>query len=469
MNGFDGIVEPQALRRLAARLRDVAARPEERPIHREIAGEERGRLEQLGLGDSGRPLEDVVEDVLGTVLANSMNMAHPRFFGFVPSGPAPSAWIFDAAVSAYNPFSGSWLESSGPTTVELGTIDILRRQVGLPDGAGGVFLSGGSIANMTALAVARTMRLRQEEWNDGVVYATREAHASVRKGLRFIGVPDSNVVDVQTDGAGRMRPDSLRAAARRGRGDRLRPFAACATFGTTNTGAVDPIAEIAEVCAQFGLWLHVDGAYGASLAFSPRHADACAVLSHADSLTWDPHKWLFQTYDSSCLLVKDRRTLPRSFGTRPDYLRDAEAEDRKPNFWDYGPEMTRPARAVRLWAMMQHLGRRRLGAAIDHTVRLAEVAAEAVAELEFWRVTSPPRLGIVTFRYEPTGTGPDETNALNAAISRNVFESGFAAVLTTRVGNRTVLRMCTSNPNATVENILESIRALDEEAQRLRA
>ena len=449
------------LERVLAQLRHVPARPEQRPIHREISDDERNYLETLGFSDSGRSLQDVIEDLTGSVLPNGMNMAHPRSFGFIPSAPLASAWLIDAIVSAYNPFSGSWLQGSGPATIELATIDILRRQVGMPDTAGGVFLSGGSIANMTALTAARMSRLSEDEWPDAIAYVTAEAHSSVRKGLRFIGVPDANVRTVAADGAGRMDPGSLKALIEKDLGEGHRPFAVTATFGTTNTGAIDPIAEIAEVTSRYGVWLHVDGAYGATIAFSADHRDLARDLQFADSLSWDPHKWLFQTYVSSCLLVRDRRSLLDSFGTQADYLRDAEADPRKPNYWDHGPEMTRPARAVRLWATFQVLGRRELAAAIDHCVGLAEVAAERLGGMPDWRVTSPPQLGILTFGYEPEGVPADALDAVNAAVSRTVFESGFAVVLTTRLAGRTVLRLCTSNPNTTREHILETIERLD--------
>lgn len=453
------------LARLIARLGEVPAFPERRPIHREISEQERSYLEGLGFSDGGRPLQDVIEDLTGSVLSNSMNMAHPRAFGFIPSTPLASAWVIDAIVSAYNPFSGSWLQGSGPAMIELATIDILRRQVGLPETAGGVFLSGGSIANMTALTTARMSRLSEDEWPDAVAYVTSEAHSSVRKGLRFIGVPDANVRTVAVDGAGRMVPGSLKAAIEKDLGEGHRPFALAATFGTTNTGATDPIAEIAEVASRYGVWLHVDGAYGATIAFSADHRDLARDLQFADSLSWDPHKWLFQTYVSSCLLVRDRRSLLDSFRAQGDYLRDAEADPRKPNYWDHGPEMTRPARAVRLWATLQVLGRRELAAAIDHCVGLAEVAAERLGELTDWRVTSPPQLGILTFRYAPERLAADALDAVNAAVSKAVFESGFAVVLTTRLDGRTVLRLCTSNPNTTREHVLETIERLDAAAR----
>ena len=381
----------------------------------------------MGFSDTGRPWQDVVEDLTQRILPNSMNMAHPRFFGFIPSAPLPSAWLVDAIVSAYNPFSGSWLQGSGPAAIELATIDLLRRQVGLPETAGGVFLSGGSIANMTALTAARTGRLSQDAWPDAIAYVTSEAHSSVRKGLRFIGVPDANVRTIAVDDG---RPDDRARAPRPPSSRDLRegrhPFAVTATFGTTNTGAIDPIAEIAEVrFAVRGSGCTSTARTARRSRSRPATATRPATLEFADSLSWDPHKWLFQTYVSSCLLVRDRRSLLDCFRTQADYLRDAEADPRKPNYWDYGPEMTRPARAVRLWATLQVLGRRELAAAIDHCVALAEVAADRLGALPDWRVTSPPQLGILTFRYAPEGYPAEELDAVNAAVSRTGLRERF--------------------------------------------
>lgn len=455
---------PANLGTLTQHLFDIASSPEKRHLHQEITPEAHAALLQKGLDNAGQPFQEVLDELLHQVMPNAMTMAHPRCFAFIPSAPHPMAWMIDAIVSAYNPFSGSWLQSSGPTSVELATIDLLRRQVGLPDTAGGVFLSGGSMANMTGLATARSTKLAQEHWKQAVAYITSQAHSSIAKGLRFIGVPDQNIRVVKVNECGQMNTSHLLALLKTDLHQGLSPFVVAATFGTTNIGTIDPIDEIAKICQEYNLWLHVDGAYGASIAFSKTHKHQAAVLKHADSLSWDPHKWLFQTYVCSCLLVKNRQHLPDSLSTQPDYLRDAETESNKPNYWDFGPEMTRPARAVRLWAVLQHLGRDALAKAIDHNIQLAELAADSLSKLNSWRITSDAQMSILCFRFEPDGFEQDQVDLLNAQISKQVFEQGLAAVFTTRLHDQTNLRICTTNPNTTEQDILETIKILNDTA-----
>jgi len=240
-----------------------------------------------------------------------------------------------------------------------------------------------------------------------------------------------------------------------------RPFAVVASLGTTNTGSVDPLPEIAGLCEAEKLWLHVDGAYGASIVFSDRHRELARGLERADSLSWDPHKWLFQTYGCGVVLVRNHRVLLDTFHTRPEYLRDAVSDLERPNFWDYGPELTRPTRAVKLWLTLQVLGTERVGRAIDHGFRLATWAEDELRTMQDWEVVSPASLGIVTFRFAPASASEEVRDRINAEASRALLRDGFAGVLTTTLRERTVLRICAIHPETTEEEMRETIRRLD--------
>jgi glutamate/tyrosine decarboxylase-like PLP-dependent enzyme len=249
----------------------------------------------------------------------------------------------------------------------------------------------------------------------------------------------------------------------------LEPFLVVASGGTTNTGSIDPLEAIADLCREHDLWMHVDGAYGAAVLLNTERRHLLAGVERADSLSFDPHKWGFQTYSCACVLVRDRSHLISSFGTQPEYLRDARSVPANPNLWDFSPELTRPARAVKFWITIQVLGTRRIAAAIEHGFELAETAERMLRELDDVRIVSPARMAIVCFRFEPAGLDPDACDALNDAVSRRMIEDGYAAVLSTELDGRTVLRIITIHPDATETDVRLTVDRLSDAAATIRA
>lgn len=390
-----------------------------------------------------------------------MDTGHRRFFAFVPSPASPVSWLGEFAASILNRHAGAALQGEGVAAIERGLVRFLCDAAGFPDGSGGLFVSGGSTANLAGLCLARDARLSESERSSAVVYLTSETHGSVAKALRIIGFLDRQIRTVAVDAAQRMEVSALAAAVAADQASGQRPFAVVASAGTTATGAVDPLMEIADLCADEQLWLHVDGAYGASALLSPAHKSLLAGIERADSLAWDAHKWLFQTYGCGALLVRDAALLPKSFALTADYLADGAPEGVEPNFWDMGPELTRPARAARLWLTLQTMGLDGIGAAIGRGVKLAEAAEAIVRTTPGWVVASPARLAIVAFRYAPKGVAPERTDEINAAAARRLMEDGFAVVGTTRVGGRLASRLCTLHPETSEADLTETIARLD--------
>lgn len=419
------------------------------------------RLRARGVPEEGRPFDEVVEEMLGEVYANRARMDHPRFFAFIPGPASPLSWIGDLLTAAHNPHAGSWLQSSGASCVERELVSWLCARLGLPATAGGLFVSGGSMANLTALTVARDRRLPEEARASGVAYVSEQTHSSVAKGLKIIGFLDRQIRKIAVDADFRLDVVQLAEAIARDRAAGLMPFAVVASAGTTNTGSIDPLHAIADLCAAERLWLHVDGAYGASIALSPRHRGRLAGIERADSVSWDAHKWLFQTYGCGAVLLRDGQHLIETFHTRPEYLRDAERQDDGVNFWDFGPELTRPARSLKLWLTLQVMGARAMGEAVAHGFQLAEWAEDELRRRADWRIVSPAQLAIVNFRYAPAGCADDRLDALNKGISRRALDEGFAGVLTTQLEGRTVLRICAIHPEATEGDMRETVRRLD--------
>jgi len=368
---------------------------------------------------------------------------HPRFFARVPSPSNPVGALADALGAAVNAFAGSWAGGSGPAALELVVLDWLRELCGLAPGTEGILVSGGSVAALTALAAAR------HESPGDVAYVSDQTHASNTRALRILGVPHIRVLP--SDDGFRLPPAALRAALADDRAAGLTPFCVIATAGTTNTGAVDPLGELADLCAGEGLWLHVDGAYGAPAALTGRGRALLAGAERADSLSLDPHKWLFQPYEAGCLLVRRPGALQRTFAMAPEYLRDVLGDE--VNFRDRGPQLSRGARAIKLWLSFKAFGVAAIRAGIERGMELAERAEAALEAAGGWEIVTPAQLAIVTFRAE----GGD---AVNAALTQRAVADGYAAPSSTVLRGRTVLRLCTINPRTTDAEIDETVARL---------
>jgi glutamate/tyrosine decarboxylase-like PLP-dependent enzyme len=418
------------------------------------------RLRSIEIPAAGRPLNDVVDEMLQDIYPYRMRMDHPRCFAFVPSPTSALAWLGDLLTGAHNPHAGSWLQSSGPSCVETKLIEWLSAKLGYPAGAGGLFVSGGSMANLVALTAARDHRLDDQDRHRGIAYLSQQTHSSVAKGLRIIGLADAQIRKVPVDSQYRLEVEQLATAIAADLAHGLKPFVVVASAGTTNTGSIDPLNAIADVCASHGLWMLVDGAYGASISVSPRHRGLLAGIERADSVSWDAHKWLFQTYGCGVVLARDRRNLSDTFHTNPEYLRDAQTNEDQINYWDFGQELTRPARALKLWLTLQVLGSEGIGQAVAHGFQLAQWAEDELKRHPDWEIVTPAQLAIVNFRYAPPGRTDDELDLLNSTLSRRAIAEGFAGVLTTRLKGRTVLRICSIHPDADESDMRETIQRL---------
>lgn len=412
----------------------------------------------------GRAPEEVLARLQRDVLPFMMHVDHPRFFAFVPGPSNFVGAMADALVAGLNVFQGTWLASSGPSQVELVAVDWLREMCGLPAEAGGLFVSGGSMANVTALAVARRVRL-DDDPSGAVLYYSEQTHSSIERGLRLLGFGPDQTRRLPTDAALRLDVDALRRAVREDRAAGRRPFCVVANAGTTNTGAVDPLPELADFCAAEGLWLHADGAYGAAAAISPRGRALLPGLERVDSLSLDPHKWLFQPFEIGCALVRDARLLRETFAVHPEYLRDTRVEGEELNFAERGVQLTRQFRALKLWMSLQVFGRESFAAAVDRGLEMAELAEAVLRDTPGWEITTPAHLGIVSFRFAP-GDGQD-ADALNSRIVEELYRDGFAFLSSTTLRGRTVLRLCTINPRTTEEDVRATVRRLDQIARSL--
>lgn len=396
----------------------------------------------------------VIDRVVTRVLARAAPTGHPRFFGFIPSPSNFVAVLADALVAGFNPFGGNWMEAPGPHELERVTVGWIRDACGLPASAGGLFVSGGSMANLTALAAARR-RVLDDDAHGARVYVSDQTHGSVKKALGILGFAPDAAVTIPSDARFRMDPDALRGAVAADRAAGRRPFAVVATCGTTNTGAIDPLPAVAEVAERERLWMHVDGAYGAAAAFAPSLRPRLAGLERADSVSLDPHKWLFTPYECACVLVRDGAALTDAFAARADYLADTVTDE--PDFQDQGVQLTRSFRALKMWMTFQVFGADAIAAALETGVRRAQTVEGIVRGMEGWEVAAPASMGICAFRW----TGGADPDALNFALVPRLVATGEAMVTSTVLRGRRWLRMCTINPRTTDEDVARTLSRLD--------
>jgi aromatic-L-amino-acid/L-tryptophan decarboxylase len=388
----------------------------------------------------GDPLV-AMQTLVDVALGNMQHGDHPRYFARVP-GPSSFAGVLgDWLGTGFNAISASWAGGSGPATAELVVLGWLRTLLGLAPDAEGVLTSGGSLANLMGLIVARKRR------GSGVAYLCDQTHASIERGLVAIGFTHEQIRILPSDDCYRMSPEAVADAVAQDRRNGLRPGFVIATVGTTNTGAVDQIGDLARICAEASMWLHVDGAYGAPAALCPRARNVARDLERADSIVLDPHKWLFQPYDLGCLWVREPGALTDAFAMTPEYLTDASAALGEVDFRDRTLELSRRARALKLWLMFHIYGLEGIQTGIARGIALAEYAERTLSSDERWEVVTPAQLGIVTFALR----GADA--AEHAARSEALARDGYAAVTATSLRGRSVLRICTINPRTTERDI----------------
>ncbi|HSW30686.1 MAG TPA: aminotransferase class I/II-fold pyridoxal phosphate-dependent enzyme [Longimicrobiales bacterium] len=464
------VMPPEAMRELGqaaldALLRRAHGLAEDVPWR----GADRSDLEPLlrePPPEDGRPPLDVLERALDDVLAVAGRVDHPRFFAFVPSSPTWPGVIADFLGAGFNTFQGTWLESAGPSQVELVVIDWFRAWVGYPEGAGGLFTSGGSAASLDALVAAREAAGAPER---PAVFMSDQSHSALERAARIVGVRPAGIRRVPSDDAFRIRLGDLEDAIAGARGEGFSPIAVCANAGATSTGSVDPIEEMADLCAREGIWLHVDGAYGGFAVITEEGRALFRGLERADSIVLDAHKWLFQPFEAGCLLVRDVRTLERAFRVLPEYLQDTRLGMEHVNFADRGLQLTRSFRALKVWMSIQTFGMAAFRAAVGRGMEFAARAGEHVRASRTLELMAPPSLGVVCFRVNPGGLGEAALEELNESVQARVVRSGAAMMSSTRLRGIYALRLCILTHRTTWADVEETLKAIEGFAEEVAA
>jgi aromatic-L-amino-acid decarboxylase len=444
------------------------------------------------LPDEGVGFERILETFSDVLVPMSRHNGHPRMFGYVQAPGTAIAAMADLLASTLNANLTAWRSAPAAVEVERLTIDWIKQILGVDVGAVGLFVSGGSMANLAALATARRAKGPVDLTSAGAqsfpramrVYVSEETHHSIAKAAALLGIGRDNVRVVGVDERFKMRLDDLVAKISEDLEAGHLPFFVAASAGTVNTGAFDPLVEVSEVARRFNLWMHVDASYGGFAALAPSAKSLFDAMREADSVALDPHKWLYLPVDCGCVLYRDAETARATFAHEAEYTRVLEQEpDEAFAFWDYGPELSRRFRALKVWMMLKGVGLRVLGEMIEKDLACARHLERLVQESEDFEMLAPVELSIFCFRYIPGRlksalASADETerarldqelNRLNERLLIALQQDGSSYLSNALLGGRFSLRGCVMNYRTTLrdmEILLDDLRRLAPLASR---
>ena len=448
-------LDSETMRRLGYavvdRLVDWQAGLRDMPVSRSATRAETEALLRERAPANGTDFDTLLDRLFDTAIPLGARVDHPRFFAFVPGNATWPGALGDFIAAGVNVFQGTWLASAGVSQLELVVLDWFKEWIGYPDEAAGLLVSGGSAANLTALACARRQSGGGHD-SSARIYFSAETHSSFMRAVRILGFHDEQSRIIPCDGDQRMSLDALAAAVAEDRAAGLHPVFVVANGGTTSTGSVDPLEEIATFCRTQKLWLHVDAAYGGFAVLTERGRAALRGLHLADSVTLDPHKWLYQPFEAGCLIVRQGDRLRNAFHVMPDYLRDtavAAGDDMPVNFAERGVQLTRSARAIKIWLSLQYFGVDAFRNTIDDVLDLARHAQTLIEASPDLELLTPARLGIVCFRRR----AQHNADAVNERLVQQLAASGTGLISSTRVNGKYALRMCVLSYRTTAEDV----------------
>ena len=463
-------------------IADYLEQVEERPVLAQVEpGELRAKLPRSAPSE-GEAMSEILADVDRLIVPALTHWNHPSFFAlFATSSSAPG--IFAEMLSAaFDVKAMLWRTSPASTELEEVTLSWLRQMMSLPEEFDGIIYDTASVSSMHAIAAAREMldrRIREDGMSGRTdlpllrVYASEQAHSSIEKGIITLGMGQRSLVKIPTDAEFRMDAQALRRAIEEDRKGGHLPFCVVATVGTTSTASIDPVEEIADICEAEKLWLHVDAAYAGSAAIVPELQSIMRGCERADSLTTNPHKWLFTPFDLSVLYCRRMDVLRRAFSLVPEYLRTSEAETVR-NQMDYGIQLGRRFRALKLWMVLRYFGHEGLAARLRDHCRLARLFASWIDEARDWELLAPVPLSLVCFRFHPRtfekaeAMNAAQLDAMNEAIMNSINATGRAYLSHTKLNDKLTLRLSIGNIRTTERHIRQVWELLNEQAEEQR-
>src|SRR5947207_944956 len=429
----------------------------------------------------GEPMEAILADIDRLIVPALTHWSHPPFFAYFATSTSAPGIFGELLSAAFDVKSMLWRTSPASTELEEVTLDWLRRMIGLDAGMSGFIYDTASVSSMHAIAAASEgveLRIREEGMSGRKdlpllrVYASEQAHSSIDKGIITLGLGQRSLRKIPADKDFRMDPKALAAAIDEDKRNGVRPFCVVATVGTTSTSSVDPVPAIVEICEKHAMWLHVDAAYAGSAAVVPELRQILDGCDRADSLVLNPHKWLFTPFDLSVLYCRHMDLLRRAFSLVPEYLRTPEQEKVRSGS-DYGVQLGRRFRALKLWMIIRYFGHEGLAARIRDHCRLAQLFASWVMAADDWEVLAPAPFALVCFRARPSIEGEAEDlrgkrlDALNEAIMHGVNATGKALLSHTKLNDKITLRLSIGNIRTTERHVTQVWDLLNEQLRKL--
>jgi glutamate/tyrosine decarboxylase-like PLP-dependent enzyme len=422
----------------------------------------RDRLDSA-LPTKGTDFDDLLKVFRETIIPFSRQNAHPRMFGYVQSPSTPLAAFADLLASTLNANLTVWRSAPAPVEMERLTIDWIRQILGFNAEAGGLFVSGGSMANLAAIAAAR--QTKEDSSARLRIYASSETHFSIAKAAALLGIGRQNVRHVAVDERFKIRVDDLVAKITADLDAGYVPFCVVANAGTVNTGAVDPLSEIRDVADRFRLWMHVDGSYGALAVLAESARKLFAGIERADSVALDPHKWLYLPVDVGCVIYREPSMARAAFAHEAEYTRIiSEEADEAFAFWDYGPELSRRFRALKVWMLLKGVGLEALSEAIEGNLACARYLESMVRASDDFEMAAPVELSIFCFRHVPVHLRSESVEAIDAFNEHLLIalqRDGSSYLSNATLAGRFALRGCVLNYRTTLrdmEILLDDLR-----------
>ena len=431
--------------------------------------------------EKGEPMEQIIADIDRLIVPALTHWSHPSFFAYFATSTSAPGIFGELLTAAFDNKAMLWRTSPASTELEEVALDWLRQMMGLDDGLSGIIYDTASVSSMHAIAAAREgveMRVREEGMSGRTdlpllrVYASEQAHSSIEKGIITLGLGQRSLRKISTDAEFRMDAKALAAAVEEDKHNGFLPFCVVATVGTTSTSSIDPVREIVPVCEEHKMWLHVDTAYAGSAAVVPELRYILDGCERADSVVTNPHKWLFTPFDLSVLYCRHMELLRRAFSLVPEYLRTPEQEKVRSGS-DYGIQLGRRFRALKLWMIIRYFGHEGLAARIREHCRLAKLFASWIEESPDWELLAPVPFSLVCFRACPHVEAPDEAtrnarlDVLNEAIMHGVNATGKALLSHTKLNDKITLRLSIGNIRTTEKHVRQLWDLLNEQLRLL--
>ena len=457
-------VSPQQFKRWideAGKL--VASHYQEHSEAKVFGGKSPAEVQELlgePLPDDPQDMASLLDEVGENILSTITNSAGPRYFGYITGGGNQVAVLAEMIKASLNQNNLKWHSSPVSTELERLVMRWVAEFIGYPTSSAGVLLSGGSVANFNCLAVARTIKAPVDISDEGIygsqpmtVYVSEEGHSSFDKAMDMLGLGKKYLRKIPVDDKFRIDPDQLEEQIRTDKNAGLHPICVIGVAGTTNTGAVDNLNAVADICQRYDLWYHVDAAYGGPAAKVERTSDLFSGIERADSVVVNPHKWLYVPFEAGGALVKNPDHLRKTFSTIPDYLKSDEQNGGRTDLMEYNLPLTKEFKALKVWMTIKAFGAARLREEIASDINKAQYLSELVESEETLELMAPVPLSIVCFRYNPGGMAESALNDLNDQIIQTIEADGRVFLTGTKIHGKTALRVCFINPRTEKEDI----------------